>query len=58
MATANPFFFERVKMKTSRKFATSPDILVAFREKTQSQMRLYWSQFQALHDVIIIMIVN
>ena len=29
MATANPFGFERAKVKTSRTFAASPDILVA-----------------------------
>ena len=28
MATAKVFFFERAKVKTSRKFATSPYILV------------------------------
>ena len=29
VATANPFVFERAKVTTSCKFATSPDILVA-----------------------------
>ena len=34
-------------MTTSRKFATSPDVLVA-KGKIKSQMRLYWSQLRAL----------
>ena len=34
-------------MTTSRKFATSPDVLVA-KGKIKSQMRLYWSQFRGL----------
>ena len=29
VSTANPFCFERAKVTTSLKFATSPDILVA-----------------------------
>ena len=38
-------------MTTSRKFATSPDVLVA-KGKIKSQMRLYWSQFRALNIAI------
>ena len=34
MATANPFVFKRVKVKTSCKFATSPDILVTKRKNS------------------------
>ena len=42
-------------MTTSRKFATSPDVLVA-KGKIKSQMRLYWSQFRALISMLYIII--
>ena len=41
---ANPFI---LTVKAGRKLATPPDILIA-KGKLQSQMRLYWLQFQIL----------